>query len=469
MVGQTNRMGMPSASDDSKAAWSVREAPNPDGHNTCVTLRDSIRGLGPRLYDLCREMYPICRSITGDGVRATLDVIGREIPLARAEVPSGTQAFDWTVPPEWNIRDAYVLDAAGDRVIDFNRSNLHVMSYSVPVDELLTLDELSPHLLTMPDRPALVPYRTSYYEEGWAFCMADDARAALAQGTYRAVIDSTLEPGALSYGECVIPGSSSDEVVISCHVCHPSLANDNLSGIAVVTHLARALAARDLRYSYRLLFIPGTIGSIVWLSQHEDVVRNIRHGLVVAGVGDRAPFTYKRSRRGSAEVDRAMVHTLRALPDHRIVDFTPYGYDERQFCSPGFNLPFGRLSRSVHGEHPEYHTSADNLDFVTEAQLEQSLETIASMVDVLEGNRRYRNLQPHCEPQLGRRGLYRAVGGAVDSRSVEIGMLWVLNLSDGTADLLEIADRAGLPFASIRAAADALVSHGLLAPVEAEG
>ena len=420
------------------------------------------------MYDLCRELFPICRSITGDGVRTTLDVIGKEIPLTRSEVPSGTQAFDWTVPLEWNIRDAYVLDDAGRRIVDFNRSNLHVMSYSVPVDVVLTLDELRGHLFTLPERPALVPYRTSYYDEGWAFCMAEDERNALSDGTYRAVIDSTLEPGSLSYAECVIPGSSPEEVVISCHVCHPSLANDNLSGIAVVTELARALAGRELRYSYRLLFIPGTIGSIVWLSQHEEVVRDIRHGLVVAGVGDRAPFTYKRSRRGDADIDRAMMHVLRADPDHRIADFTPYGYDERQFCSPAFNLPFGRLSRSVHGEHPEYHTSADDLDFVTPDHLEQSLATIASALDVLEGNRRYCNLQPHCEPQLGRRGLYRVVGGAVDSRSVEMGMLWVLNLSDGTNDLLAIADRAGLPFASIRTAADALVSHGLLAPLEAE-
>ncbi len=431
-----------------------------------MTLRDSVAGLGPGMYDLCRELYPICRSITGDGVRATLDVIGKEIPLTRTEVPSGTQAFDWIVPLEWNIRDAYVLDAAGRRVVDFNRSNLHVMSYSVPVDEVLTLDELGDHLFTMPDRPALVPYRTSYYDEGWGFCMSDDERNALSDGTYRAVIDSTLQPGALTYAECVIPGSSSDEVVITCHVCHPSLANDNLSGIAVVTHLARALAGRDLRFSYRMLFIPGTIGSIVWLSQHEETVRHIRHGLVVAGVGDRAPFTYKRSRRGGADIDRAMAHVLRTDPEHRIVDFTPYGYDERQFCSPGFNLPFGRLSRSVHGEHPEYHTSADDLDFVSAAQLEQSLETIASTLDVLEGNGRFRNLQPDCEPQLGRRGLYRAVGGAVDSRSVEMAMLWVLNLSDGAHDLLEIADRAGLPFASVRQAADALVAHDLLALIE---
>jgi aminopeptidase-like protein len=416
---------------------------------------------------MCRDLFPVCRSITGDGVRRTLAAVGREIPLTVTEVPSGTPAFDWTVPPEWNIRDAYVLDDTGRRVVDFRASNLHVMSYSVPVDVELSLDELREHVHTLPDRPAVVPYRTSYYDERWAFCMSADELGRLREGSYRAVVDSSLEPGSLTYAECVIPGASRDEIVVSCHVCHPSLANDNLSGISVVTQLGKQLARRDdLRHTCRLLFIPGTIGAIVWLSKHEADLADIRHGLVVAGVGDRAPFTYKQSRRGTADIDRAMAHVIGTNPENRIVGFSPYGYDERQFCSPGFDLPFGRLSRSVHGEHPEYHTSADDLDFIDATQLEDSLATILTAFDVLEGNARYRNLAPRCEPQLGRRGLYSAVGGSIDSRSVEMALLWVLNYSDGGHDLLDIADRAGLPFAAVRRAADALHEHGLLEPVE---
>jgi aminopeptidase-like protein len=418
---------------------------------------------GRRMHDLCSELYPICRSITGDGVRQTLAVVGRELPLEVHEVPSGTQAFDWTVPPEWNIRDAYVLDAAGNRVIDFRRSNLHVMSYSVPVRERLALGALREHLFTLPGQPDRIPYRTSYYAPGWGFCLAHEDLERLEEGDYDVVIDSSLEPGSLTYGECLIPGTGPGEVLLSCHVCHPSLANDNLSGIALMAFLGAALRSVPLRYSYRFLFIPGTIGSIVWLARNEAILERIRHGLVISGVGDPGAFTYKRSRRGDTEIDRVAAHVLRSrAPEANLIDFSPYGYDERQFCSPGFDLPVGRLGRTPHGEYPEYHTSADDLAFVEPRQLGDALSAVLEIITVLEGNHRYLNTNPKGEPQLGRRGLYRAVGGDVDREAVEMGLLWVLNLSDGDHDLLAIAQRSGLPFAAVRSAADALVAHDLL-------
>ena len=387
------------------------------------------------------------------------------LPLEVHEVPSGTPALDWIVPPEWNIRDAYVLDAAGNRVIDFRRHNLHVVSYSVPVHERVSLEELREHLFTLPDQPDRIPYRTSYYTPSWGFCLSQHELERLEEGEYEVVIDSSLEPGSLTYGECLIPGASDEEVLLSCHVCHPSLANDNLSGIALMTALGNALRTAPRRYSYRLLFIPGTIGSIVWLSRNEESLGHIRHGLVVSGVGDPGAFTYKRSRRGDAEIDRVAAHVLgHRAPDSTIIAFSPYGYDERQFCSPGFNLPVGRLGRTPHGEYPEYHTSGDDLSFVRPERLSDALDAVLEVVATLEGNARYRNTSPKGEPQLGRRGLYRAIGGDVDRKAVEMGLLWVLNLSDGDHDLLAIAERSGLPFAAIRAAADALIEHDLLAP-----
>jgi aminopeptidase-like protein len=424
---------------------------------------DSRRGAGEEMYALVGELYPLCRSITGNGVRETLQVLKREIPLEVHEVPSGTPVFDWTVPREWNIRDAYVKATDGRRIIDFRESNLHVVSYSVPVRARMTLAELRPHLFTRPDLPEAVPYRTSYYQEGWGFCLSQRRLDQIPEGEYEVVIDSSLEPGSLTYGEAFLPGAREDEVLVSCHVCHPSLANDNLSGIAVAARLARELASAPRRYSYRFLFIPGTIGSITWLARNEDRVSRIKHGLVLAGLGDAGRFSYKKSRQGNAEVDRAVAHVLRqAGQPHSVVEFSPYGYDERQFCSPGFNLPVGCLMRTPHGQYREYHTSADDLTFVSPASLGESLEVCRQIVNVLEHNVRYVNQNPKCEPQLGRRGLYRSLGGGLDRASRELAMLWVLNLSDGTQSLLDIAERSGLSFGAVQAAADALNSHGLV-------
>ena len=422
--------------------------------------------IGEELHRLVADLYPICRAITGDGVRETLRRIAEIIPLEQHEVPTGTQAFDWTVPQEWNIRDAYVKDRHGRRVIDFAASNLHVVGYSTPVDARMTLAELREHLFTIPEQPDWVPHRTSYYRETWGFCLSHNALLELEDEVYEVRIDSGLADGHLTYGECFLPGEQEDEVLVSAHICHPSLANDNLSGIAVATLLARTLTELPRRLSYRFVFAPATIGAIVWLSRNLDVTPRIRHGLVVTGVGDRGRPTYKRSRRGDAEIDRAVEHVLRhSGADYEIVDFSPYGYDERQYCSPGFDLPVGCFMRTPWGRYPEYHTSADNLDFVSSEAMMDSLSSLLAAFSVVDGNAAYVNLNPHGEPQLGRRGLYRSTGGRKDESARELALLWVLNLSDSRHTLLDIAERSGLEFGTVRAAADALIAAELLEEV----
>jgi aminopeptidase-like protein len=419
--------------------------------------------LGAKLFAIVEELYPICRSITGDGMRETLRRLQRRIPLVLHEIPTGTQVFDWTVPREWNIRDAYVMDSRGQRVIDFQRSNLHVVNYSVPVHRRMTLAELREHLHTIPEQPDRIPYITSYYAERWGFCLAHQDVAALTEDEYEVCIDSRLEPGHLTFGECIIPGTSTEEVLISAHTCHPSLANDNLSGVAVATLLAQHIARSPRRYTYRFLFIPGTIGSIAWLARHPDCASRIKHGLVLSCVGDPGGLTYKRSRRGTAAIDRAAEHVL----EHHggtfeIQDFVPYGNDERQYCSPGFDLPVGCLSRTPPERYPEYHTSADDLSLVRPEYLADSLAACQRIVDVLERDRTYVNLNPCCEPQLGKRGLYRATGGQDHLPGREMALLWVLNLSDGRHTLLDIAERAAMDFAVIERAASDLAAAGLL-------
>jgi aminopeptidase-like protein len=390
-------------------------------------------------------------------------MIQKRIPLEMHEVPSGTNVFDWTVPLEWNVSDAYIKNEAGVRVVDFKANNLHVMSYSSPLKKRMTLEELKPHLFSLPDHPEWIPYRTSYYQENWGFCLSHKNRELLKNGEYEVVIDSTLLPGSLTYGESYLPGENADEVLVSCHVCHPSLCNDNLSGIAVAVLLAQAMAARQRRYSYRFLFIPGTIGSITWLARNEDIVSRIKHGLVLTGVGDAGKVTYKRSRQGHAEIDRVMTQVLKDSGDpHAIIDFFPYGYDERQYCSPGFDLAVGCFMRTPHGEYPEYHSSGDNLGFVKADSLARSFSRCLEAFELLEHNRTYLNQNPKCEPQLGRRGLYRAVAGQQEKQSKELALLWVLNASDGHHTLLDIAECANIPFRRIQAAAEALVEVGLL-------
>lgn len=424
--------------------------------------------VGQELHGFAGALYPICRSITGNGIRRTLEMIRERIALQISEVPTGTPVFDWTVPKEWNIRDAYIKLPNGKRLVDFQKSNLHVLNYSTPVHATMSLGELRPHLYTIPEHPDWIPYRTSYYKQDWGFCLAHNQMLALTDGNYEVCIDATLSDGHLTYGEYYLPGKSSDEVLISCHACHPSLANDNLSGLVVATGLAQFLTGHDLRYSYRFLFIPGTIGAITWLARNRETAARIRHGLVLTCLGDTGRFHYKKSRQGNAEVDRATAHILRHYADSpEILEFSPYGYDERQYCSPGFNLAVGCLMRSVWGTFPEYHTSADNLEFIHPAQMVESLRICTAILDVLENNLRFRNLNPYCEPQLGRRNLYSSTGGQAIGSEIN-ARLWVLNLSDGEHSLLDIAGRSGIPFWEIHDAAMLLQESGLLAPLTAE-
>ena len=430
-------------------------------------IRGDPDSVGRDMYRLIMELFPICRSITGDGFRKTMEILQQYIPLRTYEVPSGMKVFDWVVPKEWNVRDAYIKDSNGNILVDFRNSNLHVLNYSVPVKKVVRLQELKEHIFTLPDHPDWVPYRTSYYKENWGFCLAHRQFQQFEDGEYEAFIDSTLQDGSLTYGELYLQGEEEDEIIVSTHACHPSLANDNLSGISLLTLLAKHLDQVTHRYSYRFLFIPGTIGAIAWLSLNEARTTRIKHGLVIAGVGDGGNITYKKSRREDAEIDRVASYVLRQSGrKHKILDFEPYGYDERQFCSPGFNLAVGRLSRRPFGEYPEYHTSADNLDFVNPESLADSFGTVLAILQVLEKNRYYVNLNPKCEPQLGRRGLYNAIDRDAQGRSKEFAMLWVLNLSDGRHSLLDISEKANLPFDMVRSTAELLCSHGLIRELE---
>jgi aminopeptidase-like protein len=420
--------------------------------------------VGSEAYELMQRLFPLCRSLTGSGVRDTFDVIEEYIPIERTEVPTGTEVFDWRIPDEWNIRDAYIAKPDGTRVVDFRESNLHVVSYSEPVRARLSLESMRDRLHTLPDEPDLIPYRTSYYHRTWGFCLTHQQLLAMDEGEYDVVIDSTLEPGHLTYAEHRIPGSTEDEVVISTYVCHPSLANDNLSGVAVATMLGRELSRRSLRYSYRIVFGPGTIGPLTWLHDNRDTLHRIKHGLSLSCLGDPGGFTYKRSRRSDTEIDRAAELLLEesGVP-HEVIDWDPWGGDERQFCSPGFNLPVGCLMRTPHGGFSGYHTSADSLDRISSDALGESVQMALNIIDAIERNRTYMNLSPFGEPQLGRRGLFRTSGGAVASPDEERAFLWLLNLSDGQCSLLDVAARSGLPYTFIARAAERLRDAGLLA------
>lgn len=438
-----------------------------------------------KIYHLVKRLYPICRSITGNGVRQTLQILSEYIPLSVHEVPTGTTVFDWTVPKEWNIKVAWIKDSHGNTIVDFNNHNLHVLNYSTPIHEKMTLEELQPHLFSLPDQPDLIPYRTSYYQENWGFCLSHHQLENLDEGVYEVFIESTLNDGYLTYGEYFIKGKSEDEMLISTHICHPSLANDNLSGISIVTHLAKHLSEQKNHYSYRFLFVPGTIGAITWLALNEPKTKNIKHGLVAALLGDNGAFTYKKSRQGNTEIDQTVESILSEMEiEHKIINFYPYGYDERQFCSPAFNLPLGNLGRTPYGQFPEYHTSADNLEFINATNLNQSYEVYQKIIERLEYNYQhshnyptpqpsfcdsnevyYINLFPKCEPQLGKRGLYSAIGGNNDQRNRQMAMLWILNYSDGEHHLNQIAQMSNIDPQTIYDIATILEKEQLLEKV----
>ncbi len=433
-----------------------------DGFRSGHRDRDA---LGNSMHAMMQRLYPICRSITGEGLRATLDVLAESLPLQSRHVASGTQAHDWIINDEWNVRDAYIADKDGRRVVDFREHNLHLVGYSIPVRATMTLEQLRPHLHTLPAHPEWIPYRTSYYARDWGFCLPHRQLESMDEGPYEVVVDTTLGPGVMNYAEVVIPGESSDEVMFTAHVCHPSIANDNLAGIAVASEIAKTLQSQPRRhFTYRFLFAPGTIGSIAWLSRNASTLDNIRHGLVLTGLGGPGELVYKQTRTGLRGIDKAASHVV-SRRGGEVRAYSPYGYDERQFNAIGFDLPFGRLSRTPHGEYPEYHTSADNLDYVKPSELVDSYVAALEIIDVLENSRRYRNLSPYGEPQLGKRGLYPSVGGQAASDAV-MAMLWVLAYSDGTCTLLDIASRSETDFAAVRSAAENLASAGLLEPVE---
>lgn len=438
---------------------SINGIQNPDNQ----IKSQELNRIGNEMYELMVELYPICRSITGDGVRKSLSIISKHVNIKIHEVATGTKVYDWTIPKEWNIKDAYILDPNGEKIIDFKKSNLHVLNYSIPIKKKLPLSELKLHLHTLPDLPDFIPYLTSYYKEDWGFCMSHNQFQKLEDGQYEINIESTLKDGHLTYGEYFIRGKKEDEFLITCYICHPSLCNDNLSGTVLITFLAKYLSSLSLQYSYRFLFIPETIGSITWLSKNEDKISRIKYGLVATCVGDAGSSTYKKSRRGDTMIDKAVIHVLKySGSDYKIVDFFPSGSDERQFCSPAFDLPVGSLIRTMYGQFLEYHTSADNLEFVKREFLTDSFSKYLSVMYTIEHNKKYMNLNPKCEPQLGKRGLYRMIGGQKQDGIDELALFWVLNLSDGKNSLLDIAERSGLPFDMIKRAADALINSNLI-------
>ena len=434
-----------------------------------MTTRAECQPLAEEAMSLIRELYPVCRSITGDGVRRTLDRLGEVVPLERHEVPTGTPVFDWEIPREWNVRAAWIKGPDGRKVVDFAEHTRHLVSYSVPFRGRMDLEALRSHLHSLPEHPDWIPYRTSYYADYWGFCLRHADLEALEPGEYEVLVDTTLEPGSLSYAEALVPGRSAREVLVYTHTCHPSLANDNLTGMAVAALLAREMQDRTPELSWRFVFGPGTIGSLAWLAANEARVDRIEHGLVIGLLGDPGALTYKASQRGNAVVDRAARHLLPTISaEARLTDFEPYGYDERQFCSPGFDLPVGRLTRSPNATYPEYHSSADNLSLVGEPFLAESIHALKGLVDILDRNRTCRNLRPHGEARLGKRGLYGSMGGGAPGE-LQQALLWVLNQSDGSRDLLAIAERSGLPFALVEHAARLLEATDLLASLERDG
>ena len=416
------------------------------------------------MFRWATDLFPICRSLTGNGVRETLAYISRIVPeLTVHEVPSGTQAFDWTVPDEWNIRGAYIEHESGERVVDFANSNLHVVGYSTPVDQWMTLAELQPYLYSLPEQPDAIPYITSYYSRRWGFCLSQTQRDGLKEGRYRVVIDSTLEPGSLTYGEVLLRGAEEGEILLSTYVCHPSLANNELSGPVVTTALCRWLASLpNRRYSYRIVFIPETIGSIVYISRHlAEMKRRTAAGYVLTCIGDDRAYSFLRSREGNTLADRAAKLVMRHhAPDHVEYSYLDRGSDERQYCSPGVDLPVASIMRTRYQSYPEYHTSLDDLTVVTPTGLEGGFNAVQKVIQLIEGNRFYKAAYP-CEPQLGKRGLYPTLSTRGAGNTVR-AMTNLLAYADGTRDLIDIAALTGISADEALDTAARLLEAGLI-------
>lgn len=413
---------------------------------------------------LLHRLFPLCRSITGDGVRETLRILGETVPMEIVEIPSGTPVFDWEVPYEWNIRDAWIKDAQGNRVVDFTTCNLHVVNYSIPVRQTMTLQELRPYLHALPEQPNAIPYLTTYYKRDWGFCLAQEQLDALSEGEYDVCIDSVLEPGSLTLAECVLPGESEDEILFSTYCCHPSMANNELSGPIMATALYAYLSGLEKRhYTYRFCWVPETIGALAYLHlRGEHLKRQVKAGFQLTCCGDSGAFTYKKVRNPHNIVDRIVLHVLRHTnKEHGVVEFFPTGSDERQYSSPGFNLPVGSLMRTMYGTNPEYHTSLDNLEFVTADSMLETLEAYINVLYCLEHNVLLENLKPFGEPFLSKYDLYHSLGGQKQQRDYTRKLRYILNFSDGENDLLDIAERLDVPLWGLEGCVSDLQEVGL--------
>lgn len=415
------------------------------------------------LHALLERLYPIHRSMTGDGLRETLAVLDDVIPIDITEVQSGTRVGDWTVPPEWKIREAWIEGPGGDRVVDLADSNLHVVANSSAIDASMPLSELEPHLHSIESMPEAIPYRTAYFSDDWGFCLADRTRRRLEDGEYRVYIDADHdETGSLTLGESVIDGRTADEIVLYSHTCHPSLANDNLSGIVVATEAMRRLSELpQQRFGVRLVLGPATIGSITWLAMDPRRHQRVHAGLTLVSLGDTGDLCYKRSFSGDRRIDRVAGRTVAEFGGSTI-DYYPFGYDERQFNAPGVRLPFGSLMRSRHGSYPEYHTSADDPDFVSSASLAEAVDAVVEIVQRLQTGRILQGSGTIGEPQLGRRGLYESVQGDAFPKDLHYAVLWVLTYADGEHDIDDVVIDSGLDRGVVERAVGLLSGTDLL-------
>jgi aminopeptidase-like protein len=422
------------------------------------------------MYSLAKKLFPICRSLTGDGVRLTLNILKDECPEMKIfEIPSGTQVFDWTIPKEWNIREAFIEDSQGNRVVDFQANNLHVVGYSTPVDKVVTLDELQTYLYSLEEQPDWIPYVTSYYNERFGFCLSHSQRMSLKDDSYRIFIDSDLMNGSLTYGEVILEGEFKKEVFFSTYICHPSMANNELSGPCVQSELIKYVSQmKNRKYTYRFIFIPETIGSIAYLSKHlTEMKENMVAGFCVTCVGDERGYSYLPSRDGNTLSDRVAKNVLHfSDPNFVEYSFLDRGSDERQYCSPGVDLPVCSIMRSKYGEYPEYHTSADNLDFISQKGLEGSFQVYQRCIEALEKNERYQ-INCLCEPQLGKRGLYPTISKKGSANSVA-SMMNFIAYADGKNDLIDISNRIRVPIHELEPIIERLKDSGLLSKVKHE-